>query len=393
MEKLAYQQLFCYCLAAIFPWSTMCSTFTETQFVKTPLCNAQDRIDNACFVQMSARSRLECLASCSSKVSCDNILVRSTDTTCYHGTTCTFVPACSVNEHEYSFYVYKDSLITTVAPVPMTTEPEGCQNGGVENLSTGDCDCTGTAGYVGSKCHIQASDCGQLKASGFSRKTYPIFKDLFGDGSFFFKTYCEVGYFSHTFEVLRSTGSFDKTLTYNDYVNGFHLGPNDFFVGLEALHRYTSDGGYHTIKTQVSFYSSKIEGQASKGHNNFVVQSASSGYQYTCDGPSSSSSSISVSSGSSTGFGIDDMLSSQRNIPFSTADHDVDNAASRNCAQLAHAGWWFDRCSPFKSNPLGLSYSAKPGSTTDSHFHVPGLDMSRSNVQQAFEYFTLHLNE
>ena len=429
MENLSLWRLVCFCLIAIFHWDSASCTITDLKYVARSLCNAQDRIDNACFVQVSARSPLECLTRCSSTSSCDSVLIFSPDTSCYLSTTCNFVPVCSVVDPDYSYYVNEDNLITTepapvttepapvtTEPAPVTTEPasvttepapvttelitteppttavpEGCQHGGIE-VSEDVCDCTVTAGYIGTKCEIKATACSQLDDEGYPDGTYPVYYDLFGDGSLFFQTYCTLSFFSSSVDIMRNSGSFDTDLTWNDYVNGFHLGPNDFFVGLETLHQYTSDGGSHYVTTKVTFNSTQVTGYSYKTHSSFVVQSAASGYRYTCGSTTGFGTQVTTSGVSTSFFDIDDMLSSQTNTPFSTKDNDQDGSAGQNCAQLAQAGWWFNGCSPFLSNPFGWNYNAKPGATTDSHFHVPGLDMSQTAVMSAFDYMSISVD-
>ncbi|GFO32943.1 tenascin-n [Plakobranchus ocellatus] len=403
-------------LTIILHWSSIDCSVVNTKYIEyeTPVCDAEDRIKNACFVQVPASTSLQCFLKCASSISCGGVLIFSPTLTCYHKTVCSFLPTCTIYDPNFKLYMNEDDLIVTTIPpettlavettvvsettvVPETTVasvhttvPEGCLHGGIEDSGTGACDCAATGGYVGTKCERLASQCSELKSNGYSRGTYSVNLDLYGDGSFFFQTYCILSYFSNDFDIMRNSGSFDTTLTWNDYVNGFHLGPNDYFLGLEHLHRYTSSGGPHSITTTVVFESSDVSGSAGKSYGNFLVSSSSSGYSYTISGLTGTSSSISSSGGSTAGFGLDDCLSSQENTPFSSADNDQDGSSS-NCAELAQSGWWFKGCVPFQMNPFGWNYVAKPGFPTDSHFHVPGYDTSRSSVRNAFKYFSLSL--
>ncbi|RUS82455.1 hypothetical protein EGW08_009801 [Elysia chlorotica] len=287
---------------------------------------------------------------------------------------------------------------TEAPPVAQTTEtilvtPE-CQNNGVPDNVSGTCDCTMTGGYIGDRCERAAKSCVGLYNYNYASGTHPLNVDLFGDGSVFFRTTCHLrNWFSTqiSFDIMRSSGSFDASLSYQEYVSGFRFGPDDYWIGLENLHKYTSRGKSYKVRLTVNFNSSNAVGELAIGHNNFIVASSSEGYSYTLDSGLYRGSTLSVK-GSPQGYGLDDVLLSQANVPFSAPDEDHDQSDSRHCAQEAQAGWWFGNCSPFVANPFGLSYRTMPGSATDQHFHVSGLDMSQPNVQEAVQFVYVSLD-
>ncbi|RUS82456.1 hypothetical protein EGW08_009802 [Elysia chlorotica] len=275
-----------------------------------------------------------------------------------------------------------------------TQPPFQCEHNGIYNSFNDSCDCRLTGGYVGVRCERLATSCMELYNYPYASGAHPLNMDVFGDGSLFFQTTCHLKFWYATqasFDFMKSTGSFDAALSYNDYVSGFRFGPDDYWIGLENLHRYTSDGRNHKVRLTVNFNSSGALGEMCVAHYNFVVASATQGYSYTLAPTLYRGTTVSVK-GSPQGFGLDDVLLSQENARFSAVDNDQDDSALTNCAEKAQAGWWFGQCLPIVANPFGWSYLTMPGSVTDQHFHVSGLDMTRTSVRDSVRYVYMSLD-
>ncbi|KAK3719376.1 hypothetical protein RRG08_029532 [Elysia crispata] len=343
-------------------------------------------MDSSCYsTGLKVRSKLECLSSCSKNTSCENALFVSSSSTCYQNYRCEVDSTCVT--FDPSLYSYQREGGSNGAS-QTTSVP--CLNGGQFDQQSGVCDCSNTAGYAGDHCEQFLRSCQDLASSGAAPGVYPVTVDLFGDGTCIFQTHCVLRSWSTSFTILRSSGRVDMGLSWSEYVNGFRFSDEDYWIGLENLHRYTSSGGSHRARFGVSFNSSAVSGEILESSSNFVVGPASSGYAYSINSQSSRATNIAMD-GASVYF--QNILHGQSGTPFSTVDIDHDQSGAKHCAQLAGAGWWFGACNPPTTNPLGWSYSALPGTTTDSHIKLPGLDMARREFAQGFQrvYMTIDL--
>ncbi|GFS14756.1 angiopoietin-related protein 4 [Elysia marginata] len=344
-------------------------------------------LDISCFASvLPVSSKLECLLSCTMNTSCEVVLHVPSDSKCYSNYLCDVDLACTDQAANHDLYLREGATIG----VTQTTSAPSCLNGGQFDSQTGTCDCSSTQGYGGDNCEHLLSSCQDLRNNGVTSGHHAIAMDLFGDGSVVFQTHCVMTSWSASFTVMRSSGRAAKNLSWDQYVNGFRLSDEDYWLGLENLHRYTSDGSSHRARFGASFNSSQANGQILESSSNFVVGSASNGYAYTTNSFTNRLSEI-VESGQRQYFQT--LLYGQSGKPFSTTDNDQDNNGLKHCAQLAGAGWWFGTCEPFSVNPLGWSYAAMPGATSDSRIRLPGVDMSQSSLAEGFQrvYLTLDL--
>ena len=381
LQKFSPHRLFLHILLVLENVQIIVCLINEAYFSRQPFCE----IDNSCLRQLATvRSRVECLTLCSQNPSCESVLYVTSTNTCYENTGCDLDPACLNFDPNLCSY----RKVNSGGEEQTTSAP--CLYGGQLNSQTGNCNCSNTGGYGGDRCQYQITTCQALADANVNTGFHMIAMDLFGDGSTIIQTHCEIFNSLHTFTVMRSSGTVGKGLSWTDYRDGFWISEEDYWIGLENLHRFTGDGNNHRLRVSVAFNSSLILGSIKESSHSFVVGSASTGYAYSISSQYNMFSSVYIAGKK---VELDNFLYSQSEKPFSTADNDQDGDGQRNCAELAGAGWWFGSCDPFTANPLGWSYAALPGTTTDSHIRFPGVDMSHPDLAHAFErvYLTIDL--
>ena len=222
---------------------------THAGFSRQPLCG----LDLSSHRQPSeARSPIECLMFCSESLSCDTVIYVTSNNSCYDNVGCGVDPTCSSFDPDYYYYHRKGSSCgSQTTPVP-------CLNGGQRDQQTGVCDCSNTGGYAGDLCQFSITTCQALADTGVSPGSYPIAMDLFGDLSIIVQTHCVLRSWKKSFTVLRSSGTVDKKLSWDDYVNGFWLSEEDYWFGLENLHLFTSRGTSYRARFGISFSSPTV---------------------------------------------------------------------------------------------------------------------------------------
>ena len=365
------------CAISLVASQIVAGSTSQAVFTRRPVCD----LNRSCFNQYAtARSKLECISLCLKNTRCENIFYVASSNTCYDITGCD-VDATCVTFHPgvFSYQREDGSQIT-------------CLHGGQLDSNTGKCDCTNTAGYAGDHCDLLVQTCSDLAKDPNKIGDFPIMMDLFGDGSTLVQTHCVLTSFARSFTFMRSSGTVGKSLSWEDYVNGFRFSDEDYWIGLEHLHRYTSRATNVRARLGVTFNSSVAQGEILESTNDFTVGPASAGYAYTIDTNFKIKRGLFLS-GVHQYTAFDNFLLSHVGKPFSTADNDQDGDGQRNCAELAGAGWWFGSCDPFTANPLGWSYTALPGPTTDSHIRLPGVDMSRSDLAKGFQHVFMAIDE
>ncbi|RUS76266.1 hypothetical protein EGW08_015981 [Elysia chlorotica] len=365
----------CLCLwLALASRLQLCAcVLSDVRFSRRPCCGVNQ--DSSCYSQTTtARSNLGCLSSCSQSPSCDSALFVSATRACYLNYACVVDSTCA------SFH---PDLFRYQRAAP-------CLNGGQMDVQNGGCDCSGTAGYAGDLCQHHVTSCQELATSGAVLGVHPVTMDLHGDGSYIFQTHCVLSSRGTSFTFMRSSGRVAKRFSWSDYVNGFRINGENYWVGLDNLHRYTSDGRNHRVRFGVAFNSSAVNGEILESSSNFVVGPASSGYAYCCNSVSNRASSVVLFG---TALYLNNFLVGQSGNRFSTPDTDQDGDSLRHCADLAGSGWWFGSCNPSTVNPLGWSYSVLPVPTYDSLIRLPGVDMSLADLASGFQrvYMTLDL--
>ena len=255
-----------YCFSLLFIIMLKCVHTLDSKYQEQAVCHAQDLIDKGCFTQEpNSRSRIGCFLACSLNSACLSVLIYSPGDACYLGGSCNHNPLCAPKDSNFRYYgrvAEKTSEVPTTEPpttttqtteppttTKQTTEPPLCEHNGVLSVED-DCDCRSTGGYIGDRCERAATSCLDLYDNNYASGTHALNIDLLGDGSVFFRTTCHLREWYSTqasFDFMRSTGSFDSDLSYNDYVSGFRFGPDDYWIGLENLHKYTADGRNHKV--------------------------------------------------------------------------------------------------------------------------------------------------
>ena len=131
--------------------------------------------------------------------------------------------------------------------------------------------------------------------------------------------------------VANGTENFYKG--WDDYELGFGNLEEEFWFGLQNIHRLTT-------RDDVEL---RIDLQDEQGDN------ATWTYQeFKVDGPADK---YRLRIGPGTGPpGNRDSMAHHNNQPFTTYDRDNDNH-SRNCANMSHGAWWYNRC--YNSNLNG----------------------------------------
>ena len=261
----------CYCFSLLFIIMLKCvhtlDKMPDSKYQEQAVCHAQDLIDKGCFTQEpNSRSRIGCFLACSLSSACLSVLIYSPGDACYLGGSCNHNPLCAPKDSNFRYYGKVAEKTTSEVPTTeppttttqttepptttkQTTEPPLCEHNGVLSVED-DCDCRSTGGYIGDRCERAATSCLDLYDNNYASGTHALNIDLLGDGSVFFRTTCHLREWYSTqasFDIMRSTGSFDSDLSYNDYVSGFRFGPDDYWIGLENLHKFTADGRNHKV--------------------------------------------------------------------------------------------------------------------------------------------------
>lgn len=148
------------------------------------------------------------------------------------------------------------------------------------------------------------------------------------------------------------TNSFNYNLTFDEYKAGFGDAQSDFWLGLERVHRLTSNGTYRMriemqLVRNLEWYS--VE------YSSFSIDSEANGYAIHVAG--------------CTGDACDPFDSplnnntKQNHMKFSTWDRNNNEIPGKwNCALLPGAGFWFNSCSfiLLTSNVVHRCYSIPP---------------------------------
>ncbi|XP_052564500.1 ryncolin-4-like [Culex pipiens pallens] len=118
------------------------------------------------------------------------------------------------------------------------------------------------------------------------------------------------------------TGNFYRSWT--DYKSAFGQGDN-FWVGLDAIHRAVSSGTYELIVEMVGEYGEYRFAR----YSNFLIGNETESYALKELGQYSGTAG--------------DGLVTHKGAAFSTFDRDRDQNANQNCAVGLKGGWWFTR--------------------------------------------------
>ncbi|XP_021706497.1 angiopoietin-related protein 1-like [Aedes aegypti] len=140
--------------------------------------------------------------------------------------------------------------------------------------------------------------------------------------------YCEQEKFGGGWLVVqhRFDGSVDFQRTWSEYKNGFGSLGGEFWLGLEKLHRLTSNRNVELIVEL-------------KDYNNNYVYARYDGFEIGSEPQKYSLDRLGTYSGTAG-----DSMIYNRGKKFTTKDSDNDGAVNLNCAVSRAGAWWFDWC-------------------------------------------------
>ncbi|KAH9524480.1 hypothetical protein Btru_054688 [Bulinus truncatus] len=303
---------------------------------------------------------MELSAKCALSAACLGVLRQTYYLNYYH-------QACDLLE-------YTDNCSGVSMDIYLKTSFVACGSGGTYNSSTGKCDCK--TGWSGVSCDVAPSNCSVLLTLGYPVGSYWV--DILSSVDGLIKSvYCELtSSSSYKLHVFRNTGLSDHNKTWAQFVQGYKIDTNNFWLGLDAIHSHTSTGGKN-MKMEAVFQNNVVS--ASWGNSPVTVQSAANKYQISFYGTSSSASgSYSVS--------VQTCLNSGKT--FSTWDTDNDGNASANLAYLAGAGWFFG--TSLTCNPLGRLSTVLPAELKEGQILLPSLDMISGGYVPYFQYVSMY---
>ena len=157
-----------------------------------------------------------------------------------------------------------------------------------------------------------------------------------------FDVYCDMNTDGGGWTVFqrRQDGSEDFYRNWVNYTNGFGNLSNEFWLGLEFLHRLTNESDSE-LRVDLEDWGGAI---AYAKYSSFQVRDSTTEYRLEVSGYTGNAG---------------DSLGNHNGRPFSTYDH----SSSRNCAQIYKGAWWYHRC--HYSNLNGLYHGGSHSSYAD----------------------------
>lgn len=122
----------------------------------------------------------------------------------------------------------------------------------------------------------------------------------------------------------RESDALSFNRTWAEYKKGFGHHDNNFFIGLDAIHKLTKDGKYklrYEVKTKGGKW---YWGE----YKRVVVGNEDDLYALNVDTPSGDAGELSYENG----------------MAFTTIDRDNDKSTYSNCAKIGLGGWWYNAC-------------------------------------------------
>ena len=174
-----------------------------------------------------------------------------------------------------------------------------------------------------------------------------------------FNVYCDMDTDGGGWTVFqrRQDGSEDFYRNWVNYTNGFGNLSNEFWLGLEFIHRLTNESDSE-LRVDLEDW----DGAAAYAkYRYFKVRDVSTNYTLIVGG-------YTGNAGNS--------LAAHNGRPFTTYDRDNDGAISENCAGLYKGAWWYANC--HNSNLNGLYHRGRHSSYADgvNWYHWRGVHYS-----------------
>ena len=191
--------------------------------------------------------------------------------------------------------------------------------------------------YIAGDCGIP-KNCKELYDSGVRCSgVYAIKPDYLPA----FDVYCDMETDGGGWTVFqrRMDGTEDFYRGWNDYVSGFGSFDEEFWLGLNSIHRLTSNPN---TPVELRIDLNDFDGQSRYAkYSNFRLGNAETKYRmdidpYVYHGDAGNS------------------FLYHNGRPFTTRDKDNDAMDSGNCAQSFKGGWWYDKCLASNLNGLYL---------------------------------------
>ncbi|CAK8679897.1 unnamed protein product [Clavelina lepadiformis] len=180
---------------------------------------------------------------------------------------------------------------------------------------------------------IRPKSCLELLGAGYSQsKVYKIYP--FGGAGF--DIYCDQDTDDGGWDVIqrRLDGNQDFYLGWNNYVIGFGDPNDDYWIGLENIHRITT-ASPHELRIDLGDFLSLTRFAK---YRYFQINSAATNYSLSVGGFSGNAG---------------DGLRRLNGRPFSTYDRDNDGSSNTHCAVKYGGAWWYAACFSGASNLNG----------------------------------------
>ncbi|KFB44811.1 AGAP011197-PA-like protein [Anopheles sinensis] len=155
-----------------------------------------------------------------------------------------------------------------------------------------------------------------------------VYSIQLGNSKEAFDAFCEQNSFDGGWLVIqnRFDGSLDFFRNWTEYRNGFGSVYQEFWIGLERLHKLTSDGSYELIVEIKDF-----DGKYRYAHyKEFQIGSETEQYSLKKLGAYDGTAG--------------DSLAGHKGYKFTTKDNDNDSSSSTNCAISYEGAWWYTSC-------------------------------------------------
>ncbi|XP_022803936.1 ficolin-2-like isoform X1 [Stylophora pistillata] len=190
--------------------------------------------------------------------------------------------------------------------------------------------------FTGQNCQFQAmkKTCAEIYNEGEKRDGIYTLKP---DNLTAFDVFCDQTTAGGGWTVFqkRLNGSVDFYRCWNDYKHGFGDLHGEFWLGLDKIHRLTSNNNFR-LRVDLHDFEGNIRHAE---YNLFGVMNDNDKYKLILG-------SYSGNAGDSLGW--------HRNRSFTTKDQDNDNHQGHNCANKFKGAWWYNKCHESNLNGLYL---------------------------------------